>query len=276
MDDLTEYAGTEFSKLLLRTERVDWARFALELAADGQRGLDPAPTLQWIQERHDELLGPVATAWSEYDALRRLTDCLAEQHGLIGDPNASATPDGYYLNRIIETGRGTPIGLAVLYFIVAQTLQIDLQPVASPKRFLTRYESTEGPIFLDPYDRGRLMDIDECLDWLADVGEPAEVRGRLQPAGSRRVALHLLNRLKIAHIQQEDWPAAWRVQQRLFALQPTSYEERRALAILATKAERLPQAVELLRDCLQKAPPSDTPLLSAYLRTAEARLAHCN
>ncbi|HID21537.1 MAG TPA: tetratricopeptide repeat protein, partial [Planctomycetaceae bacterium] len=75
---------------------------------------------------------------------------------------------------------------------------------------------------------------------------------------------------------REDWQTAWRVQRRLAALKPTSYGERRDLAILAAKAGQLPQAVELLRHCLKEGPSKDTPLLTSYLQTVELQLASWN
>ncbi|HID23788.1 MAG TPA: hypothetical protein EYP14_15515, partial [Planctomycetaceae bacterium] len=217
MDDFNEFVGTEFSRLLLRGSDLDWARLALELAADGQPQLDPGRTLRWISERRDELLGVVAAAWSESDALRRLAACLVERHGIEGHSSAVRSADGYYLNRIIETGRGAPIGLSLLYLAVARSLMMELHPVAAPIRFLTRYESTEGPTFVDPYDRGRLMSFDECIGWCAEFGDRDELGRRLEPVSPRVAILHMLNRLKILHVEREDWQTAWRVQRRLAA-----------------------------------------------------------
>ena len=109
---------TEFRKLILRDQSVDLTQVALEIARDGCPDIDFRNTFDWIQARADELTNAVARARSEGDALRELSQCLAESHGIYGDAACYETADSSYLNRIVETTRGIPISLSLLYMAV--------------------------------------------------------------------------------------------------------------------------------------------------------------
>ncbi len=270
--------GDEFAKLALRATRVDWARLSAELAADLDPDVRPDDTLQWIAGRREELLGEVALAWSEADALRRLAACLADRHGLVGDASVLESPDGYFLHRIIDSGRGAPLGLSLLYMSVADAVLIELNGVAAPTYFLTRYESAEGPLFLDAFHGGRLLEADECVAWLAARTQvpPARIVRQLEPASARAVVLRWLTQLKLLHVQREKWQAAWLVQRRLCALQPASFEQRRDLAVLSLKAGHAAAALELLESCLRTAPPEEADYLAEQLAEARRSVAAWN
>lgn len=268
----------EFMKLLAHRQDVDVARAALELARDAYPHLDFHAVFSWIDDRSEELAAPVARAWSARDALKELARSIGEFHGIYGDRAAYDRPDSSYLHQVIGTKRGIPISLSILYMAIAGKLGIELEGVAAPKHFLTRYESSEGPVFLDPFARGRIMALDECSRWLRSVaGVPLEqVRSFLKPASPRAIIVRMLNNLKALHIRQKGWQAAWVVQHRLTALQPASYQERRDLAVITLRAQRPGQAIELLQSCLKVCPDSETRLLTQHISAAEMQLSRWN
>lgn len=274
-----DFSGdTEFRKLLTRRTDVNLALAALELARDASPKLDFAKPLAWIEQRGRELRGPVARAESEPGVLEAIAECLSGKYGLRGDADAYQRADGSYLNRVIETGRGIPISLSVLYMAVAREAGVELHGVAAPMHFLTRYESTEGPLFCDAFSGGQVLNQDECLEWLQSLTdlEAEAILPMLEPAAPREIIVRMLNNLKALHAKQRNWPAAWRVQCRLAALQPASYEQRRDLALLAVKSNRAGQAIDLLEVCLKNCGQDERPMLQRQLLEAQRQLAQWN
>lgn len=271
-------ADVEFSKLLLRDSDVDLALVSLEIARDANPNLRFEETLAWIADRAAELSSHAAGAWSDADALRALSTLLAEKYGLMGDGPAYELAESSYLPEVIARKRGIPISLSVLYMAVAKRAGIELRGVAAPQHFLVRFDGVEGPIFLDPFGGGRLMDRDECLRFLHELTNmpESELKPCLKPANVRAIVIRMLNNLKVLHAKNEDWPAAWLVQERLVALKPTCYEERRDLAFIALKSERTQEAIELLEDCLAECPESQTDVLQQHLDEAKRQLARWN
>src|ERR1700693_2164753 len=188
---------SEFLKLLTRRGDVDLTVVALELARDAYPGLDFRPVLDWVDDCAGQLSGSIARARCESESLRLLAECLAERHGIFGDDDCYEQPDSSYLHRVIETGRGLPITLSVLYMAVADRVGIDLRGVSAPKHFLTRYESVGGTLFLDAFSRGRVLSRNECTKWLSkSVGlRRADLRVALKPVGARAIVIRTLNNL---------------------------------------------------------------------------------
>jgi regulator of sirC expression with transglutaminase-like and TPR domain len=268
----------EFVKLLTRRTDVDLVAASIEIARDAEPNLDADRVFAWIDERADEVRGPVARAESEADALFELGRCINGLHGLTGGCAAFESADGSYLHRVIETRTGIPISLCVLYMAVAEKVGLELKGVAAPRHFLTRFESSAGPLFVDAYHGGRVLTLRECLRFLSGVtGRPGElIEPNLRPADGRSIVMRMLNNLKALYARQGEWQAAWHVQHRLVALQPADYDERRDLALIALKAGRPGCAIDLLKSCMACGPETEKAELAGHLRVAHSALIRLN
>lgn len=268
----------EFRKLLSRRPDVNLTVAALEIARDANPRLDFGHTLEWIAKRSREFSGPMARASSDRMVLQELTRCLSGQHGLHGDRGAFDRAESSYLNRVIETGLGIPISLSLVYVAVAQATGLELVGVATPMHFLTRYDALEGPLFLDAFHQGQVIEYDECLSWCQSITGMSldEVEPLLEPASPREIIIRMLNNLKAVNLRNEDWSNAWKAQRRLAALHPGAYDHQRDLAYLAMKSNHPGQAIDVLEGCLKDCPDQDRPLLIHQLRDAEHQIAEWN
>jgi len=268
----------EFAKLLVRQDDVDLATAALELARDTDPTLDFAATLRWLDQRAEELSGPVARAGDERSMLETLAGCLSDTHGLTGSADAFHTPGGSYLPDVIASGHGIPISLAVIYIAVATRLRIDLAGISTPMHFLCRLETPVGPLFLDAFSDGRVMDESGCLEWLSGRSglSESELAGTLDPVSTRLIIIRMLNNLKNLFVGRQDWRPARRTQQRLAMLQPASSHERRDLAVITLKAGRPDQALTMLENCLKSASGDDARVLRGLVDEAHSALAGWN
>ncbi|RPI81506.1 MAG: hypothetical protein EHM42_10510, partial [Planctomycetaceae bacterium] len=242
-------ADQEFRKLLgRRDDEVNLTIAALELARDANSRLDFTPTLQWIAARGAEISGLVALASGDQAILRVLADCLCARHGITGNSMAYDSADGSYLNRVIETRNGIPISLSVLYLAVAECAGIALRGVCAPGHFLVRYETLHKPLFIDAFHKGRVLTFAECLERVQSEHQmtKAQARRALEPAGPRAIITRMLNNLKAIHAHNENWTQCFKTQNRLLALQPAAYSERRDWALIALKAGKPGPALTML------------------------------
>ncbi len=276
--DLEFHNDPEFRKLLTRSSDVDLTLVALELARDGQPRLDFSHTLDWISRRADEVRSHLTRIRHERAMLRELSKCLSGTHGLHGDREAFLRSESSYINRVIETGVGIPISLSLVYVAVAQRAGVELEGVAAPMHFLTRLESIEGPLFVDAFHQGEVLNYDECCSWIQSLSglSSDEIENSLEPARPRDIVIRMLNNLKALQVKQEKWDQAWHVQRRLAALHPGAYEQRRDLALIALKSNHPGTAVDLLENCLKSCTPQDRPILQGHLLAAERLLADMN
>lgn len=278
LQDLDFARDIEFTKLLARRDDVDLTDAALEIARDAYPQLDFAVTQEWIGDRAEEITSEILKAPSEEAGLDLLADCLAIRQGLRGSREAYFNADSSYLNRVIVTGHGIPISLSVVYMAVANQAGLTLQGVAAPGHFMTRYEAVDGPLFVDAFAAGEVLSLDQMLLRVTLSTGFSEDRALclLEPASPRTIIIRMLNNLKSLYFEQEKWDAAWKVQHRLAALQPSSYEDRRDLGLLSVKANRPGPAVDLLEKCLKSASESEATALECQLAEARRQLSQWN
>jgi len=269
---------SEFVKLMTRAPDVDLTTAALELARDAYPGLPFGPVHEWIDEVADDLARSINFAADDIEALTFLRDTLSGRYELNGSRDIYESPDGSFLNRIIETRRGIPIGLSVLYIAIAQKVGLDLQGVSAPGHFLTRYESMDGPLFIDAFSAGTILTFEEavCRVQKMTMLNSDQAEETLQPVGPRPIILRMLNNLKSLYARINNWQAAWIVQHRIASLCPSAYSEKRDLALISLRAQRTGQAIDLLESCLPSCPCDERELLEGQLAVARRELVRWN
>lgn len=268
----------QFLRLVRREADVDLVVAALEIARDEQPELDFSPTLEVLRSSVATLTRSVALAGDEMGELNLLIEHLTNELNLRGDHLCYEESQASYLNCVLESGRGLPITLSVIYMAVASELGIPLEGIAAPSHFLTRLNSDAGVIYIDPFRRGLVMDEVDCVEWLHEVTElpTADIYPTLKPVSDRGIIIRMLNNLKTLFGAREQWTSAWRVQRRLALLKPGSWRERRDLAILTLRAGRPGEASRLLEQCVNVCTVQERPVLQHHLREAKKLIPQFN
>jgi len=268
----------QFMRLVRRESDVDLVTAALEIARDAQHDLNFEPTQHRIRKSIARLTHPVAQAGSDVEELKLVIRHMTEELNLRGDDDCFYEPEASYLNRVLETGRGIPISLSLVYLTVANELGIPLEAISAPQHFITRLQTDSGNLYIDAFDQGRIMDEAECLTWLREKTElsTSELRRSLKRADERTIIIRMLNNLKSVFGNREQWVPAWRVQHRLSMLIPGSYRERRDHAILTLRAGRPGEAIDMLERCLAVCPSDERPILTQHLTQAKRELPNSN
>jgi regulator of sirC expression with transglutaminase-like and TPR domain len=268
----------EFCALLARGEDVNLPVAALELARDARPGLDFAPVLDWIDSRAAELAGALALARTDHEMLSRFGECLAGRYGIAGSKAAYESDAGSFLDQVIERKTGLPISLSVLYMAVADSAGVPLRGVGAPARFLTRYETLDEPLFVDPFAGGQVLSLDDCVARIAEAAGVSSEQAlpALDAVGPRVIVTRMLNNLKALYARLGEWKKCFRVQHRLLALAPSAYAERRDWGLVALKAERAGPALEMLEQAVGVCPDDERELIKRHIDLARGQLARWN
>ncbi len=278
MNSEVDFSRDEHFQRLLARKPCSLTMINLEIARDAYPELDFAKTLDWFDQRRQELAGHFRVMHSEQEQLETLARSISMDHEVTGSETAYRTADGSFLNRVIETGQGIPISLSLLYMEVAGQLGLTLSGVSSPLHFLTMAETVTGRLFLDAYSGGRLLTEEETVGWLCDLTRmrPDQVERSLLPADDRTIVIRMLNNLCTLYASNEDWSSAWTVQNRLVAISPASYPLRRDLALIAFKAQHSATAARLLKSLLNTCPDEDREFLTSQLEQAQRDIPRWN
>jgi regulator of sirC expression with transglutaminase-like and TPR domain len=175
--------------------------------------------------------------------LRWLNRFFFQELGFAGNVNNFYDPDNSYLHRVIDTRRGIPITLAIVYVELATQIGLTARGVSFPGHFLIKLRMAtgrqHGEVVIDPFT-GHSLSRDELDELLIPYKRSRGLQGDfdvplglfLQAASPREVIARMLRNLKEIHRETNDRRRALQVQERLVVLLPQAWEERRDRGLL--------------------------------------------
>lgn len=92
---------------------------------------------------------------------------LFHEYGFRGNIEDYTDPENSFLHRVLETRKGLPISLSILYLLIAERCGVRLEPVGLPGHFVVGCFRDEHVFFVDAFDRGRFLTPEELLGYLA-------------------------------------------------------------------------------------------------------------
>ena len=233
--DLTDTIDKEFSQLAsLADERIDLAHGALLIARAAYPDLNESLYL----ERLDRMAASAKldmTADSEpEDIITRLNDILFEQERFRGNRENYYDPDNSFLNRVLDRKKGIPITLSLIYIEVARRLGLDVRGIGLPGHFITALYHSSGEIFIDPFNRGEIRTVDECLQIVRTYMGNAVAPDLhwLQPIGRKDLLVRMLRNLKLIYARHNNDVMLFKTIHWILTLQPEASAERSERAIL--------------------------------------------
>lgn len=95
--------------------------------------------------------------------LAHLHSVLFDEEKFSGNQADYYAPENSFVPSVLETRRGIPISLALVYKVVADGIGLATEGIGAPGHFLLRVRDEDGPLLLDPFHRGRILDREEAF-----------------------------------------------------------------------------------------------------------------
>jgi regulator of sirC expression with transglutaminase-like and TPR domain len=99
----------------------------------------------------------------------QLHELLFEEWGFSGNTQDYYAPDNSYLPRVLQSRRGIPVTLALIYKAVAQQIGLSARGINAPVHFLAAVEVDGSWMIVDAFDGGRMLTRDEVFDRLDEL-----------------------------------------------------------------------------------------------------------
>ena len=252
-----EYFGT----LVADDASLSLVEAAVAIAQDDNPQLDTQAVLAQIDTLADRLKRRVPADAGPRQRLRVLNHFFFQELGFSGNVNNYYDPGNSLLSTVLETRRGIPITLAVLYIELATQIGLTARGVSFPGHFLIKLRLSEGEVVIDPFT-GQSLSREQLDELLAPYRHSQGLTGDfdvplglfLQAAPARDVLARMLRNLKEIHRAASDWPRLLAVLNRLVVLLPQSWEERRDRGMVQAELGAVDAAVLDLADYLAHAP----------------------
>jgi regulator of sirC expression with transglutaminase-like and TPR domain len=128
------------------------------------------------------------------ESLGAISKFLFNDLGFAGNEIAYYDPQNSYLNRVLDRRIGNPISLSLIYLLLSRRLNLPMAGVGLPGHFICRYQSASEEIFLDAFNRGKLMTKADCLQVISHLSAGSRDEFLL-PVGPRRILARICNNL---------------------------------------------------------------------------------
>jgi len=222
-----------FASLVADDASLPLVEAAASVAQDAYPQLDTQGVLATIDAHAAKLRRRIPADAVPVQRLRWLNHYFFQELGFGGNPNDYYDPGNSYLHVVLETRRGIPITLALLYAELAAQIGLTAHGVSFPGHFLVKLRMPQGEVIIDPFT-GHSLSRDALEEMLAPY-KRAGLAGRfdaplalfLQSAPAREVLARMLRNLKEIHRSATDWTRVLAVAQRLVVLLPRAWAERR-------------------------------------------------
>lgn len=153
-------------------------------------------------------LNPKLTA---LEKVRVINHIIFEVHGFSGNTVNFHAPQNSYINIVLESKRGNPLSLSILYTIVAQANGIPIYGVNLPEHFILAYatEKTDLPVpinsidekvmfYINPFSRGTVFGKQEVDSFLRQL-KVKQIPAFYEPCSNIDMVRRLVNNLAYAY-----------------------------------------------------------------------------
>jgi len=150
-------------------------------------------------------------------ALNAINEYLFGELGFTGNEEDYNDPENSYLNRVLDRRTGNPINVSLVYLLVARRLRLPVAGIGLPGHFVCRYQSSAAEIYIDAFNRGKLLTKADCVRYLLQ-GNYSVRDDYLAPVSPRRILLRICSNLHQIYLHLNKPEDATRFQRYLVAL----------------------------------------------------------
>jgi regulator of sirC expression with transglutaminase-like and TPR domain len=131
------------------------------------------------------------------------------------DRNDEDSPQLCFINRILETHKGNPVSIAILYILVARSLNLPVHYIDISKNPLIGYFDKELAqlvhgedcrhhvlFYINPANKGAIIGLKE-VNYIQHTDNPEEIEKLTEPSSDRTIIKRLVERLSYAYTQSE-------------------------------------------------------------------------
>lgn len=147
-----------------------------------------------------------------FEQVKVINQILFQVHGFRGNKRDYHSANNSYLNQVLDTKKGNPLTLSMIYLILAQSLDIPIHGVNLPHHFILAYEdrfrifdledkeSDEASVlfYINPFSKGSLLDRSEIDRFLRHVKLQPEQR-YFAPCDNRVMILRAIHNLMFSY-----------------------------------------------------------------------------
>jgi regulator of sirC expression with transglutaminase-like and TPR domain len=228
---------------------------ALAVSMHQVEDVNPKQVDQTLQG-HADIVRSRVRGSQEQAMIAHLHDYLFDELGFTGNTDDYYNPLNSYLPVVLQTKRGLPIALSLIYVNVAQRLGLDAWGVALPGHFLAAVRTSDDAILLvDPFTGGTVVSPDEAHERVKELlGDDEWSDEYLLPASNRHWLTRMIQNLLNVFTNTSRYADVAAMLEMEILLWPEQHQLERDLALVLARCGLSRPASKLLDQYLQSNP----------------------
>ncbi len=250
-----------FASLVSEDEHFPLTEAAIATAQHAYPDLIIQNVMDELDLMGDKVKQRVTHEMQDIQKLQILKNYFYKDLGFGPNRNDYYDPNNSYLHSVVETRRGIPISLALIFMELGQQLDLNIKGVSFPNHFMVRISLPQGEVIMDPLTGTSLskQELQEMLDPYLDA---QGYRGELQlplsvflrSSSPREILSRFLRNLKAIYTQQERWERLLGIQERLVILLPDAIEEIRDRGLALAQLDYIRPAIAYMQKYIDESP----------------------
>ena len=234
---------------------IPLAETALWIAAESRPQIDVSGRLEEIHALSERIRPAIVGAQSMRRRVELLNRAFFHEEGFKGNSADYANPLNSFLDSVLDTRRGIPITLAILYLEVADRLGLPGAGVGFPGHFLTKVCDEHEEIIVDPFS-GRILSHEDCKELLRKTAGSEErfAPELLDATPTPEILQRVLRNLKLLYTARKQFEQALACSDRILLLAGDDLTELRDRGLIYRQLECAGPALRDLERYLAFAP----------------------
>jgi regulator of sirC expression with transglutaminase-like and TPR domain len=243
----------------LPDHEIGLARAALAIARLEYPDLDPSAYMDRLAGLAAGLKSRIGSVETPEDRINELNRLLFDEEGFRGNRDHYYDPRNSFLNEVLDRKLGIPVTLSIVYIEVGRRADLPLYGIGFPGHFFTGLLTDSGNIFIDPFQKGKLLSEDDCRDMFRSLtgGRRPFDGSYLAPAWPKEILVRLLRNLKAVYLQRSQELKALRIIEWILILAPDSARELRERGLMYDALGDVHGAINDLKRYLELSPDAE-------------------
>lgn len=208
-----QFEHTKLQLSLWQTGEKDLLEGTIVIAKYQYPGIHEEHIWEFIETIRKDIWIELSQKQTAFEKIRIFNKIFFGKYNFHGDSKDFHSPTNSYINTVIESRKGNPLSLSIIYSVIAQSLGMPVYGVNLPNHFILAYidedginqftkaENNNGVLFyINPFSKGSLFDENEIHDFLKNLNLPAS-REYFEPCSNTSIIRRMLTNL-ISAFQQ--------------------------------------------------------------------------
>lgn len=197
---------------LLQEKLLEWKENDTE---DLLKGVWVIATYQYPDLSYEELKAELdkiyEAVWKEFkedlapaEQVRILNSMLFNKFRFRANTKNFHSPSNSMINVVLQSGKGNPITLCVIYMIIAQRLEMPVYGVNLPNLFILTYKEKSTQFYINVFNKGLVFSRDDIDNYIEHLGLPAK-EVFYEPCSHTDILLRCLRNLVVSFEKLGDY-----------------------------------------------------------------------